>query len=245
MDKNKLIELVQQHPALYDTTHQSYHDMSVKKQAWKSIARELDLPMEKIRRRWTSLRDSYRRTYAKHKGPKPENASDHIPLKCWVFGMKMSYLYPFLRMRRYQQDLDEETVDPLSDNEEATMECIPVLSPSAFKEDSHTFPSTGIQHDFMESKNNEGVDDTGSVSSAEFPTLPESQETVVVSLLKHILKERQEIDDIGQFFECMATTVRTFPPQYRAQVKTKVFEIVNKTELEILSKPSSSRSFNS
>lgn len=45
----------------------------------------------------------------------------------------------------------------------------------------------------------------------------------------------EQIDSLEQFFLCMSKTVKTFPPLFQAQVKSKVFEIVNSTEIILLS----------
>ncbi|KAK0070833.1 hypothetical protein PV325_014019, partial [Microctonus aethiopoides] len=41
----------------------------------------------------------------------------------------------------------------------------------------------------------------------------------------------EQADYLEQFFLYMSKTVKTFPPLYQAQVKSKVFEIVNSTEI--------------
>lgn len=78
--------------------------------------------------------------------------------------------------------------------------------------------------------------------------IPNNQEEVdqMPQLFREFLDEKkrkriertakpEQADALEQFFICMSKTVKTFPPLWQAQVKSKVFEIVNSTEVMLLS----------
>lgn len=200
--------------------------------------------VESVRKTWVSLRDVYRRTFKKHKGKKPP-LEQHKFLKASHYGDKLSFLYPLMKE---SQPWPDDGSNVSSDHENTSSEWIPVLSPSVFKEDTEVGESQPEPELLPVPEYNEDDLRPKSVASDDFPTLETvGQDSVVVSLLKHVLKQRQEkeTDDIGKFFDCMATTARTFTPQQRNIVKAKVFDIVSKMELEMLSAPSTSRAHQS
>ncbi|XP_055377008.1 uncharacterized protein LOC129609140 [Condylostylus longicornis] len=59
--EKKFIELVKQNRFLYDRQEKNYGNVTLKQQKWKEIADELEYPVERIKQRWFSLRDCYRK----------------------------------------------------------------------------------------------------------------------------------------------------------------------------------------
>ncbi|XP_055377007.1 uncharacterized protein LOC129609139 [Condylostylus longicornis] len=56
-----LIEFVQNNSFLYDARHEHYRNTMIKDEKWLEISKEFDMPVEKVKQRWKSLRDSYNR----------------------------------------------------------------------------------------------------------------------------------------------------------------------------------------
>ena len=60
-----LIEAVRQQTAIWQVTSRSYRDIRVKENAWKEVARELDISVELAMKKWKSLRDRFVRELKK------------------------------------------------------------------------------------------------------------------------------------------------------------------------------------
>ena len=60
-----LIEAVRQQTAIWQITSHSYRDIRVKENAWKEVARELDISVELAMKKWISLRDRFVRELKK------------------------------------------------------------------------------------------------------------------------------------------------------------------------------------
>lgn len=57
-----LIEFVSMHKCLYDSTHKDYKDSVIKENVWKVIAFQMDgKTTEDCKKRWRSIRDTYKR----------------------------------------------------------------------------------------------------------------------------------------------------------------------------------------
>ncbi|XP_017481374.1 PREDICTED: transcription factor Adf-1-like [Rhagoletis zephyria] len=56
-----LIEEVRNHPLLYDLAHMEYKNLRRKDYAWKEVAANTKLSELECKKRWKSLRDSYKR----------------------------------------------------------------------------------------------------------------------------------------------------------------------------------------
>lgn len=67
-----------------------------------------------------------------------------------------------------------------------------------------------------------------------------SEGTFSTALMKLILEDKKQPDDIGQFFASMAAIVRSFPSRERVSAKAKVFEVISKMEMDILNDSASS-----
>ncbi|CAG5016038.1 unnamed protein product [Parnassius apollo] len=73
----------------------------------------------------------------------------------------------------------------------------------------------------------------------------QTEETPSTVLMKYIIDSKKNTpppDDIEQFMAGITTTLRSFPPRDRAIAKAKIFEIVSRMEIDILSRLSTSNS---
>ncbi|KAK3883390.1 hypothetical protein Pcinc_012291 [Petrolisthes cinctipes] len=85
-----LINPVASCPWIYDTAHEKYKDIVMKRNSWKEIAQQLNITEEQCRKRWICLRDRYVRMRRVHEKAIPSGSgSDSIPKIKWE-------LYPLL-----------------------------------------------------------------------------------------------------------------------------------------------------
>ena len=81
-----LINLVCQHPVLWDKQDATYKDSNYKETRWKEIMEILHLNKEDVIKKWTSLRD----TYDRHKNIKSKCLSQCKPE--WKYYNIMSFI---------------------------------------------------------------------------------------------------------------------------------------------------------
>jgi len=63
----RLIDLVRDHPYLYDKSHPTYRDIKQKELTWAMIAQQLDMSGKDCRNLWNSLRNQYTASVRKNK----------------------------------------------------------------------------------------------------------------------------------------------------------------------------------
>ncbi|CAH2035526.1 unnamed protein product, partial [Iphiclides podalirius] len=66
-DCETLIELIRQHPPIYDAQLDSYRDENLKDNIWESIAEIINKTDSECRKKWKLIRDSYNRYKCKQK----------------------------------------------------------------------------------------------------------------------------------------------------------------------------------
>ncbi|XP_011195068.1 uncharacterized protein Adf1_41 isoform X2 [Zeugodacus cucurbitae] len=97
-----LIEEVRNRPLLYDLGHRDYKNLKKKNYAWKEVAAHTKMGELECKRKWKSLRDSYKR------GKKIEqNASGRgaeIPRKTWKYMEAISFLDNVKNSRRLNEE---------------------------------------------------------------------------------------------------------------------------------------------
>ncbi|XP_011197513.2 uncharacterized protein LOC105222036 [Bactrocera dorsalis] len=106
-----LIKEVRNRPYLYDRTHPDYKSLKKKDYAWRHISVMLKLSETQCRRRWKSLRDSYKRC----KRMKTDGTGDSTRKK-WRYLEPMSFLERVKGPHRIIRSSSEE-MDPISVDE--------------------------------------------------------------------------------------------------------------------------------
>ncbi|KAJ3655674.1 hypothetical protein Zmor_014795 [Zophobas morio] len=91
-----LVSLIAKHPGIYDKRSDYYKDYIRKQQSWDSIASQLNLDAESVRKRWENLRDRFVRVYREY------TASSNNPMVKNKFKLfdHMLWLAPHIRKRR-------------------------------------------------------------------------------------------------------------------------------------------------
>ncbi|XP_072298845.1 uncharacterized protein [Eucyclogobius newberryi] len=117
MDDERMIQEVQYHSLIYDTTHPFYKDNSRKERAWAEVAAALRSDVNECKARWRNLRD----TFVKHrKRLGLPNGGGGWPQKDWKYAELMSFLLPFVvprvskRRRPPSEAEGEQSSAPLS-----------------------------------------------------------------------------------------------------------------------------------
>ncbi|XP_044760163.1 transcription factor Adf-1-like [Coccinella septempunctata] len=249
IDNEKLIELVKSYPFLYDLADRRYGDSERKNVAWKEIADQLHLPEKYCRKSWALLRDSYRRALKKRK----ECGQPEEKRRKWRYEVEMSFLLPFLRERsttnteifHENNDSGDGENSSCEDNEgksaslDVSSQGTVLPKQEQICDETVAEPSLSTERQtFSEpSENNRPLLKRARVRQK--TRFQSTNETLSNSLMKFILENKAKNDDIQQFFESIATTVRSFPPRDRAIAKAKVFDVISEMEIDILNRDAS------
>ncbi|XP_044259023.1 uncharacterized protein LOC123007676 [Tribolium madens] len=129
-----IIELVREHPILYDTHHLEYKNLKKKDKLWNELA---DSTIgcdngEELKKKWKNLRDSY----SKHlRWENSEHKSKSLDkYKTWPWVKQMEFLRPFfptvepskeVRVTHRQDSLEESDVEEQKTRREKTSTPIP------------------------------------------------------------------------------------------------------------------------
>ncbi|XP_023952642.2 transcription factor Adf-1 [Bicyclus anynana] len=237
MDNEKLIEIVRDYKYLYDLTDKKYSDNMKKDQAWKEIGIKLKKNGTECKKAWALLRDAFRRTIKKKK--KQTKSGQGIPNKKWKYEDEMSFLLPYMKERPTIRPIPTVPASDIDDNTNEEEDI--ALSPEVGQNITDTRSSTPEASQQM----TDPLLTTLSQATTDYPQRTNrgqkrTDETPIAVLMKYIIDSKKNIppqDDIEQFMAGITTTLRTFPPRDRAIAKAKIFEIVSRMEIDILSSP--------
>ncbi|XP_075681438.1 uncharacterized protein LOC142646422 [Rhinoderma darwinii] len=123
----RLIALVQDHVAIWDSRSDLYHDRYRKDAAWEEIARDMypeecsrgqksrEAVVRELKTRWSNTRDQYKKDLRKQ-GKSGDAPTSKRP---YIFSRQMEFMRPVLDLRTSTDNLMDETVVSNSDMEEA------------------------------------------------------------------------------------------------------------------------------
>ncbi|KAL4714359.1 hypothetical protein ACJJTC_009711 [Scirpophaga incertulas] len=114
--RERLIDEVKKYPVLYDTRHENHRDIDVRDRCWLEISEKLGANSEVLKREWKILRDSMRQALKRSKNGVTTKAG--APCKKWRFENRMSFILPYMTMRRNQRRISEAADVKLDDMEE-------------------------------------------------------------------------------------------------------------------------------
>ncbi|XP_015248611.1 PREDICTED: uncharacterized protein LOC107096463 [Cyprinodon variegatus] len=110
--EKQLVELWKAHPCLFDVASQSYYDRKNREKSWEAIAHQLQLPVNEVKTRVTSLRTQY----GKLLKAKPRRGGGRKPLtpkQKWIL-KHVDFLKGHIIHRH-----TESTMSPTTESEEA------------------------------------------------------------------------------------------------------------------------------
>ena len=121
----KLIDLYEERPCLWDISDRSYSKRDAKEKALSEIKDELDIELSIIQAKWKSLRAQYGRELAKENKTKSGQSVDELYESSWAFMQKMRFVDQVTKTAKSTSTLkltDTSTVDEESDKEDDKMD---------------------------------------------------------------------------------------------------------------------------
>lgn len=206
-----LIEFVKNHKCLYDIENTHYNDYAYKQKVWKEIADVLEYTLTRVKTRWESLRNQFRRYMRK----KRTTAEEQLPK--WKYYDDLSFLLPhtnYQAKRACATVLSDEIIlnqsedDSMYENAEHTEDFKDEVHPATEKADSD---KACIVEYVVETKKRKLSDNT--------------------RLYLRDDHDGENIkDELDLFFDTMKATVRKFSESNKIIAKQKVFSAISELE---------------
>ncbi|CAH1396346.1 unnamed protein product [Nezara viridula] len=116
MDSEKLITLVQERKSLWDQKETNYHVRSVQKALWQQVSKEINEPVEALKKRWRGLRDTFRKELKKEINSK--SGADDSQRSSWPFFRQLYFLADTIQLGHTESGVPpaEEEEESLSDS---------------------------------------------------------------------------------------------------------------------------------
>ncbi|XP_022190688.1 uncharacterized protein LOC111049004 [Nilaparvata lugens] len=213
----QLIELVRQNDILYNFKHPEFHDYGQKETIWAGIDARLSQQDGESKRKWTMLRDAYRRNL--------RNRRDNPNRKPFKFSRQMAFIRPhFVKQPdNFEQDGDKEVPYNSFQNTDSTH------APGDVQVDADTFAECLLINELDDheksrliSENHMSTD--GGYKQTEFTASPIQQTSFEIS------GKKQDLIDV--FLLGIGATLRSFNPYHLNVAKQKIFNIVSDLEME-------------
>uniref|UniRef100_A0A671M358 MADF domain-containing protein n=1 Tax=Sinocyclocheilus anshuiensis TaxID=1608454 RepID=A0A671M358_9TELE len=96
--EERLIIAVAGFPVIYDVSLSVYRDVKIKNVAWTKVSEVVGVSADECRKRWKSLRDTYRKERRKEAERKRSGAGVNS-VRPWRYSGVMGFLNPFLEDR--------------------------------------------------------------------------------------------------------------------------------------------------
>ncbi|KAJ8399541.1 hypothetical protein AAFF_G00409520, partial [Aldrovandia affinis] len=105
--EEKLITAICGTPILYNVSLQEYRDKNKINDAWTAVAAVVCFPVDVCRKKWKSLRTTYRREMNKEKTKKRSGAGAVVQ-RPWRYTEVMSFLHPFIQERETSGNMEDD-----------------------------------------------------------------------------------------------------------------------------------------
>lgn len=189
------------------------------------------------KKKWFTLRDSFRRTLKKRKSKTGEKRKKWKP---WKFEKEMAFLLPCFEERSQVSnlgDISERDSDDIGDDDGNSGD-----NESVAEDESRPSSATS-RHSCVQSQPNESI--SSGVSSVitnkpghRFKKAQKTPPVRAAQVLQTYLENKtpkQPEDQLTKFFQAMELTVRSLPYPLQLQTKSKIFQIVNEAEMRAVS----------
>ncbi|CAI6353330.1 unnamed protein product [Macrosiphum euphorbiae] len=235
-EDSKLIELVSNHPCLFDLENKFYRNILVKENVWQQISDVLKKTVDECKKRWKNIKDTYNKHKRNRKLGTGSSASNK-PTK-WVLADSLSFLdvvsYERTGLSNIESNKDgNECTSNNSEEEDNTI--IDVDDDVQSQKDLSNIDTT-VKNIF---ESNKRTLDTDKMPVKNKKT---KQNDDLIEFLKKSSDERKEIlnkinndqeeDPIDAFFKSMALTVKQFSSNFKIKSKKEVFNIITQLEIE-------------
>jgi hypothetical protein len=176
------------------------------------------------KRKWTSLRDNFRKAIKKRKTKSGQRAKPNRP---WKYETNMNFLIPFIGEREQKSslpnepgylnsssDVDEETAS--SHDAKSSLNITVLSSSSALLDSQDSTPSPCCAG--------------GRRRQLQLPPMAQ----VLQNYFDSKKSKLEKSDHLKKFFDAMEETVRTFRPELQIEAKGKISALVTEYELKNL-----------
>ncbi|KAF5271830.1 hypothetical protein FQR65_LT05061 [Abscondita terminalis] len=232
MYEEKLILLVQKYTDIYDVSSKNYHNQQIKDNIWEEIAKEMQKPVSECKKRWASLRDSFRKSL---KSQETKSGQGSLKKRLWRFDKQMTFLRPFMANRKQISNVDDSDS---SESERYEQENYHIEEDHV---DNVASPASNASGSSISRPCSVDVSDKSKISTSRKSKLKSKTNLSTAEVLQNYLNEKSNrkhpafesdspAETITKFFDCMAATVRTLSPQLQIEVKSKIFGIVSDAE---------------
>uniref|UniRef100_A0A6P7GL85 Uncharacterized protein LOC114339527 n=1 Tax=Diabrotica virgifera virgifera TaxID=50390 RepID=A0A6P7GL85_DIAVI len=244
-----LIESVREYPFLYDASDSSYHDNKKRDNAWVQISENFDQwTADDCRKKWISLRDSFRKAYRKRRTTSGQAAKQIRP---WKFETVMSFIIPHIAERNQTSNLARDSESSNTSYTDAdikvevdNLEIDSVREPIEYDEtveksqqvnDDDVISNLNTSHKVTTAANKKKH---SAVKNVDVPL--HSPPPVAQVLQEYHLQARknktettaiEKSDALCSFFKAMEQTVRTFSLPLQIEIKGIISSLVTEYEL--------------
>lgn len=196
------------------------------------------------KKRWTSLRDQFRRNILKKKTESGQSADTRVK---WRYEDTLSFLLPHMRERAQKSNLPPENNSTDSINNETFIQD-DEINISFGNLDQLSVPNSSTNSNTFPSSSSSSTAATTLVSSiADYrDTIPSSnkkrnkalhpQPTTAQVLEKYLASKKAQLespsDHIGAFFVAMEATTRRLPPILQIEAKAKISALLSDLEMK-------------
>lgn len=218
---DKLLVAVSQHPVLYNHTRADYKNAEAKTKAWEEIQAELNIdePIEKIRQRWKSIRDSYVK-YLNKTEDRPR-----VKVRPYKFEKQLKFLKPFLTSKKDEKKDDcfrNDSDDHMYEYAEQTLVTVTTKSEDEQLDFSCNSPNSILTN--KRRRNEQNYNNYENHMNIPSPIVNMNSEYRMVS----------QMDDMELFFFGLAQTMKKLRPLTVAKLKKEISNLVTDAEIREL-----------
>ncbi|XP_028408663.1 transcription factor Adf-1-like [Dendronephthya gigantea] len=232
-----LIENVKKYKVLFDVTYKEYKNKSIKENAWKKVADELEFPVHIFQTKWKGLRDTFTENVRREKLP---SGSGRKKVIRWRWFEHMQFVRDCISHRTSSSNIG--FVPTYSENEGKACpekgECSEIELPL---QSSSTLPLE-VSSPEVSTNNKTSTEKLdlkrmpSSVHNSPIKKKKNVDQEVDIALLK-LLKEdkssnvgQSETDAEASFGNSIAHTLRSFDNYQKALAKMKITEVLFQVE---------------
>lgn len=202
------------------------------------------------KKKWTCLRDGYRKAVKKRK---PKSGDPKKKFKKWKYEDVMTFMIPFFSEREQKSNLDsdeseEETNDLIEDEEQdverACSQTTEGENTTLLNNDNGCGNHRSQNSERASSRNSSSHCSASNSTTTDFPPTPSTSKSdsrrdqlpPMAQVLKNYFDHKQttklpkQSDHLHKFFDAMQETVRSFAPALQIEIKSKISQLVTEYE---------------
>ncbi|XP_065835472.1 transcription factor Adf-1-like isoform X1 [Oscarella lobularis] len=213
MNDERLIELVESHPCLYDKSNAFYKVSTRKENAWTEISEELSIGIEACQKRWRTLRERFAKESKKRKGQTGDKRDDVRP---WAYYERLLFLRDFVSHRGTSDSFLLESQAEEAEEDERI--------------DDGGEEGQGENEDDVVEDERTRVDE-GTRGRRKRRKQSASNE-VDLEIIRQLQKTERVDDENDLFGQSVGSSIRRLNPRKRALAKIRIQEVLYQIEFE-------------